>query len=608
MPGLLIIALLTGCHRKDDSATCDWTSAPIAASGLTALWSDETGAGFAAGADQRLYQRVGGVWTSLDGPEDESGYLAVSGDAGGGLWALTATTALYYDGDWTDMTPAPGLSLTDLLVRASGEVALLSNAPLTCDDCERSWTTPSVWTWDGSTWLESVYEPLEGQLRALAETADGRLVAVGDHGALWVEDFDVLIPDTAPLDEDLDLLDVAPLAEGVVISGEQGTILIGDPSGISPLDTGTDMNLGRVLADSDGQIWALGFEDGESVSTRLYWGDALVWSSSALSAEDSVRAISSPSAGSVWLAGGSAADRVLEGGASGFTEAFSQVGLAPASDLWALDENTAYLVGDARFGLWDEGASTGYMGDLSETLVAVQGGTGGEVLAVSEDGVVLSLQGGLVTEEALGEDLSALDLSVADDGSAVVVGARINPDTGTRAAVIFSRNSGSFSEEDAPTGAASLSAALSFGAHDVVVAAGEGASTLYHNDGGGWVVLGDALPGVVLDLWGPDAETLYAALDGDTGEGVWSYNGRSWEPIEEGPARARDLAGSGDSLMVSGWDEDGEEGIWRYDGRFWSRELILDDDASVSAAGGAWWVADQRRLWRTTSCDGASGD
>ena len=75
-------------------------------------------------------------------------------------------------------------------------------------------------------------------------------------------------------------------------------------------------------------------------------------------------------------------------------------------------------------------------------------------------------------------------------------------------------------------------------------------------------------------------------VDGDTGEGVWSYNGRSWEPIEEGPARARDLAGSGDSLMVSGWDEDGEEGIWRYDGRFWSRELILDDDASVSAPRG----------------------
>lgn len=604
MASMWIIALLMGCHRKDDLATCDWTSAPIAASGLTALWSDEAGGGLAAGEDQRLYRREAGVWTELDGPEHASGYRAVAGTADGGVWALTEHAALRYDGAaWTDMTPAAGLSFTDLIVRASGSVTLLSSAPLDCDDCERDWSTPSVWSWDGSTWLERAYDPFEGQLRALAETADGRLVAVGDHGALWVEDGFVLMPADTPLEADLDLLDVAPLGDGVVVSGEDGTILTGDPSAISALDTGTDLDLGRVLADADGQIWALGFDGDAEAASRLYWGDALVWSSMSLATEDRVRALASPSAGTLWLAGGSASDRVLEGGASGFSEVFSQVGLGPASDLVALDGDAVVIVGDGRFGVWRDGESTAYLDGSDAQLVAVAEGGDGELLALSSDGTVLSEVDGAIEPHTLDDDLLMRDLSASSDGDAVFVGAHVNPSTGTTRAAIFSREGGVYTELDGPSGAAVLSAALRFGADDLVVAAGEGASTVYLNDGGGWTALGDALPGKVLDLWGPDSDTLYAALDGDTGEGVWSYTGRNWEPVEEGPARASDLIGAGELLLAAGWDEHDEAGVWRYDGRDWTQELILEDAASVGAAGGTWWAADQRRLWRTSSCD-----
>jgi hypothetical protein len=562
-----------------------WSRVRVEREGLGAIVSDGVGTWAIGGGGGVL--EVGDPWLDL-GTEPFPRHSLYAADAKDGiLWALT-----FYDLLWLDVAsgqtsweiiplPEELQGPTAVVARLDGTIAVLTTDQPAVDCyylCPPS-TTNLLGLWDGAGWDLYTSEPSEALL-AMAETASGEIVAVGEGG--WVAHWDgsawLQVYGSGPY-----LRAVTTHGDEIVAVGDEGQVLRGTLAGMSATTVGTSDGLSAVAVSEDGVVWALSYgsfyvEDGGWTEVELPedgW-----WSSLHATADGAL------------LAGDRAGPTALALDSTSWSEIWREPSLYRVQGVWLEDDDTTWLAARSGVGRWD--------GETFETwaMPAPWPNSPGEIRALSgtgPDDVVGVGQHGVFEWNGAGFDLVypldevLWDVSVAPDGTAFV---GTSQDLyGVQVPQMLRRDAGVWSVDPAPipTPARVLIALEAFAADDVYALTWSSPVVLLHFDGTSWTEFTGDLGEGYEALWGRSGTDLYLGKGGnDPGDRLMRWDGATMTSVDGAPPYVTSLAGTDGDLLVggtSGWGDEYAPLAWTLRGGTWTEMVDAETAVVVGARG-----------------------
>jgi hypothetical protein len=527
---------------------------------------------------------------------DDTYAIAVGGDSG------SARIVSYEEGAWSiqDVSAAAG-ELHDVWASDSDDVFAVGGSA----------DAGQILHYDGAAWSEPLLVAA-GELVAIWGAASDDVFAVGDQGIIVHYDgmeWSAMDSGTASRLQAV----WGSGSKDVFAAGAGGVIVHYDGSAWSPMVSGTDVTL-TALWGVDGDLAYAAGENGvllrydgtwsvTSSPTALSWTDLWGVAANRIFGLDESNTIYFYD-GASWYTLDHVQGRVSGLGGTSVTSLFAVGDVAgngmiwknhgfslvdtarPQSDLviadlWASDAANVFAVGDGGMILHHDGNAAGTWSEMTSPttarLTGVWGNSASDVFVVGDGGVILHYDGATWSEMTAPDTTVLHAVWSASADVAYAVGEKDG------SGVILSYDGAQWTEEKTIS-AHHLDAVAGSGADNVVAVGAQGA--VYRFNGIDWEELTSPTEAELTAVWvGASDEIVVATFVGEiwhsAGDDAWSLRETSTS------VRVNDLAGSDASDLFAAGD-----GIWHYNGSTW--EPVRSQTGTLTAV---WVLSTSRALF-----------
>jgi hypothetical protein len=503
--------------------------------GLVGLWGDPGHAdAIAADGNGAVFGWSGSTWDYVGGLD--RGAIAIDGGDDGSVWVIGYREAFVRESSvWSrrELQDISGASPVAVNVNGFDDVTILeTGTDPGCSDCTDA--RNYVMHFDGSTW--SVGEdPDYGQPAAsgLVALSDGRLLVVGSQGYVRLVEHGAWT--SFDLGTSTSLRAVTELADhSILIAANGGVLFAGTIElGFERIRTDWEGDLFAVSSDGTGGAWILGEGETWDGTHLLHWdGKTLV----PLGSPGPWSALGTGPDGALRVAGGTRGGVIAATSGGDLAIEWALDGIAPVADIALGEDGVAFSAADGYrngvIGLYDGEWHAVDLGDV-RAITQVETLPDGAALFVTDDANAWRWDGTAAYEEEL--PIPGIGHYV----SAFAVGSGIAAATGTwydqgenRDAMLEVRDAtGTWSDVDLAMLPGDWMFALAIDEAGTVWLSGYDGGYAYlaswTPESGAEVVVPNLESGA-FGLWPKAGGGLWVLLQGDTDDGFYAFDGRSF--------------------------------------------------------------------------------